>query len=110
MTADQTITLSEAISEQTNGIVLVWSAYSSGSAKNYYWEFCYVPKYHVAAHNGTGVSFPLAANNYGIMGYKYLYIRDTSIDGADGNNASGTGSAGVTYTNNYFVLRYVIGV
>lgn len=109
MRADQTAALSEAISAQPNGIMLVWSAYSGDAAKNYYWEFTPVPKHFIKAHNGTGVSFHLAANSYGVMGYKYLYISDTSIAGADNNNNGGSGAAGVTYTNNYFVLRYVIG-
>jgi len=110
MNETQTITLSEAISSQPNGVILVWSAYSDGAAKNYYWEFTQVPKYHVEAHNGTGMSIHLAANNFGVAAYKYLYVSDTSITGADTNNDSGADSyAGINYTNSYFVLRYVIG-
>ena len=45
-----------------------------------------------------------------MMATKYIYISDTTITGTDDNATVGTGTSGVTYTNNRFVLRYVIGV
>ena len=39
-----------------------------------------------------------------------LYINNEYITGHASNNALGTGASGITYTNNAFVLRYVIGV
>ena len=47
---------------------------------------------------------------FSVMASKYLYINDTSIVGNDNNDKTGTGTSGIVYTNNGFVLRYVIGV
>lgn len=110
MNASQTMTLSEAVSAQPHGIVLVWSAYSSG-ALNHSWNYHFVPKNHVSAHNGTGVSFLLVDGSGAAMGRKYVYISNTSVAGSDYNtSASTTSGSGITWKNNYYVLRYVIGV
>jgi hypothetical protein len=48
--------------------------------------------------------------SFGLYAAKYLYINDDRIVGNDNNTATGTGACGITYANNGFVLRYVIGV
>lgn len=111
MTSGHTATLSESISSQANGIVLVFSRYSSSTAQNYNFNTIFIPKSQVANHSGAGHSFIMTTDGtFSVMASKYLYINDTSIVGNDNNDKTGTGASGIVYTNNGFVLRYVIGV
>lgn len=108
MVASQTANLSQKVSDQATGIVLCWSAYSGG-AQDSNWVYTFVPKWHVSAHRGTGVTINMAAGNFAHIGVKYVYVGESSIVGHDYNNKSGTAN-GITYANNYWVLRAVIGV
>ena len=111
MTSGHTATLSESISSQANGLVLVFSRYSSSTAQDYNFNTIFVPKSQVANHSGAGHNFIMTTDGtFSVMASKYLYINDTSIVGHDNNNKTGTGASGIVYTNNGFVLRYVIGV
>lgn len=111
MNANQTITLSEPISKQCNGIVLVFSRYSSSTAQNYHFNTHFVSKYQISKHAGCGHSFMITNDGtMSLFAVKYLYINDDSIKGNDVNESTGTGSSGITYTNNAYVLRYVVGV
>lgn len=111
MTASQTITLAERVSAQKNGIVLVFSRYSSGTAQNYHFNHAFVHKAFVKVHPGVGNTFLMTTDgSFSVMATKYLYIHDDHIDGNAINEATGTGTSGVKYENNGFVLRYVIGV
>lgn len=109
MTEGHKVTLSEAVTAQPNGIVLVWSAYTDGTAQNYGFETNFIPKHYVKAHAGCGMDFPLFRQCFSKAACKYLYINNTSISGHANNDATGTAN-GITYDNSYFVLRYVIGV
>ena len=109
MSNNQTADLSEAVSEQLSGIVLVWSAYSGG-AKDYDWIYQFVPKYHVMFRNGQGVSTGVMCNAAGsYVGTKYVYVFDDHITGYTSNSTSQTGS-GISFQNAHWVLRYVLGV
>ena len=111
MTAGHTVDLSKTpISEQPNGIVLLFSAYENNEAQDYNWHSFFIPKAFIETHSGNGILFPMFTQNFGAVGNKYLYISDTRITGHANNTATGTGSSGITYKNNYWVLRYVIGV
>lgn len=110
MTSDQTVTLSETISKQPNGIVLVFSGYANGAATDTSFHCRYIPKMMVSAHNGKGQCIQLTTSTLTYFATKYLYISDDKITGHDNNTLTGTGTCGITYTNNRFVLRYVIGV
>lgn len=112
MTAGQTANLSQPISKQLTGIILVFSRYdvASGEALNEHFSYEFVPKQMIALHEGKGSIFNLSTSNGSYSGSKYLYISDSSIAGHDNNSATGTGVNGVKYDNNRFVLRYVIGV
>lgn len=110
MKGNQTITLSEKISEQVNGIVLVFSEYKNGSAQDYNFSCHFVPKEFVSLWPGYGSSFFLNNSKLGLVGSKYLYIKDDEISGNAANEETGTGTSGIKYTNNRFVLREVIGV
>lgn len=110
MLASQTVSLPEAISKQKNGIVLIFGEYISGAAGNSAFHCFFIPKKQVELQPGKGHTFTLATGKFGYMATKYLYINDTSIVGHADNNATGTGTSGITYTNNRFILQYVIGV
>lgn len=104
MTADHTITLSEPISQQTSGIVLIFSAYD-GEAKPYNFHCFFVPKQFVSLYNGKGMYFSLVDFDPANDARKYLYIKDTTIQG-NANN----GGVHHNLNNSKFVLREVIGV
>lgn len=111
MIESQTITLAEAISKQPNGIVLVFSRYSNGAAAEHNFNSFFVSKTFVAEKQGGGSMFFMGADpTFVMLAAKYLYINDTTIKGHASNDATGTATTGITYTNNGFVLRYVIGV
>ena len=108
MTAGHTITLAEAVSAQRHGIVLVFCAYNGTEDTNYSWQSFFVPKQLVAIST-SGHTFALSRGKFTYTGTKYLYINDTSISGHADNSLTGSAN-GITYANNKFVLRYVIGV
>jgi len=111
MNDTQAITLSEAVSEQPSGIVLVFSRYSASTAQNYHFNHFFVHKAFVAAHPGAGSQFLMTTDgSLSVVASKYLYINDTSIKGNANNSESGTAASGIIYNNAGFVLRYVIGV
>lgn len=102
------ISLSEPISEQRTGIVLMWSAYENGSARNYDFEYHFIPK-NMLGMSEVGANFPLGTANFSKVGCKYLYISDDHIRGYSNNDTTGSGS-GNNYANNYWALRAVFGV
>lgn len=111
MSASQTVTLPEPVSAQNNGIVLVFSRYSSSTVRDYHFNHAFVHKMFVKLHPGVGSSFTMTTDgSFSVMATKYLYIHDDRIDGNAINEAAGTGTSGIKYENNGFVLRYVIGV
>lgn len=110
MTAGHTVELAEKVSEQPSGISLVFSEYYDGEAKNQTFVSFFVSKRLVANHGGCGHSFMMTTSNLAYFATKYLYIHDTKIVGHNNNSLTGTATSGIKYTNNRFVLRYVIGV
>jgi len=109
MTAGHTIALSEPVSEQPTGIMLVFSEYADGAAVDSTWLHQPILKEWVALHPGKAECVQLSTSNLAYFATKYLYIHDDKIVGHNNNNLTGTGACGITYTNNRFVLRYVIG-
>lgn len=111
MNGSQTATLSEAVSAQPTGIVIMFSPYSSGTGQNWDWHRFFIPKSHVANHNDQSMEFTMSNVWFDSFGAKILYISDTKIRGHDGNQqGSTTAGSGVKYQNNNYVMRYVIGV
>lgn len=108
MTNDQIANLSEPISKQKSGIVLVFARYMQNE-EPYAWSSFFVPKYAVNGYNGSGHSFIMATNCFAVVATKYLYIRDASIQGNE-NNINADTANGITFNNSAFTLRYVIGV
>lgn len=124
MQASQTIKLSEKISKQPNGIKLVFCRYYNNQVVDQQMQTFTVSKTEVAITGkmgtyengnpratGAGHTFLLtSAANFTLMAAKYLYIADEYITGNDNNKTGETvGACGVTYTNNAYVLRLVIG-
>jgi hypothetical protein len=109
MNADHSLTLSEKVSDQPNGIVLVFSRYANGAAEDSNYNHFFVSKKHIAQHNGSGSAFFMTAVNFSYICAKYLYISNDRITGNANNSLTGTNN-GVTFANNAYVLRYVIGV
>ena len=99
----------ELVSEQSHGVVLVFSRYNGG-VKDI--DFCsfFIPKYQTINHNHCGMNFIMSDVEGNVMAKKYLYIHDTGITGYVNNNTTVNGSCSVNWTNNGFVLRYVVGV
>ena len=110
MTETHKITFTEPASKQPAGIVLVFSEYNDGAARNQTWSSHFVHKSLIADYPGTGNVFWMSTSNGAYVATKYLYIKDDGITGHANNGIVITGTAGVTLTNNRFVLRYVIGV
>ena len=108
MTSSHTAHLSEAVSAQPNGIVLVFCAYNGRDDTNHSWQSFFVPKQLVALSTAAH-TFTLSSGKFTYVGIKHLYINNTSITGHADNILTGT-SNGIRYTNDKFILRYVIGV
>lgn len=111
MNAGQTVNLSQKVSEQKSGIVLVWQAYSNGAVQTYDFNFTFIPKWQVSVNSSRGVSCFLTDSTAGVIGTKYVYVYDDKIVG---NNANSNGAtkrnSGITTTNNRWVLTHVLGV
>lgn len=99
----QSAPLSQRISDQQTGIIMVWSAYANGASQNYNWHFTFVPKYHVISSAGAGVSdgWSRGADSAAVLVSKYVYVTDTVLNGNANNSVS---------PNNNIVLRAVLGV
>lgn len=109
MTAGHTAPLKEPVSNQPTGIMLVFSEFLDGAASDSTFIHRPVLRDWVALHPGKAECIQLSTSNLAFFATKYLYIHDDKIVGHDNNNKTGTGTCGITYTNNRFVLRYVIG-
>lgn len=110
-TDGQTAKFSGRVSEQKNGIVLVWSRYVDGEgAKDDQFVCNFIPNKIVAQKEGKGHTFTLFANSFSNVSAKYVYISDNRLTGHTNNTETGTGAIGLKYNNKYFCLRYVIGV
>lgn len=111
MNDNQHATLSEPISKQQNGILLVFGRYTNSTVYDDNFTTHFVSKAHVAAHPGCGHVFMMTTDAiFDIFAAKYLYISDDSLSGHANNTKNETGACGITYSNSDFVLRYVIGV
>ena len=111
MRDNQTAKLSENISKQTNGIALIFSYYNieTSAAENHSFNIFFVPKAFIELMGSYGCTFHMSGTRFSNMCCKYLYIHDDKITGNANNDATGT-NGGITYANNKYVLRYVIGV
>lgn len=111
MNGGQTINLSEEITAQRNGIVLVWYGFNATAMTriNGITSYQFVPKWQIESENESFVIQNMSYENFGKIGTKNLTINNKSITGNNSNTAKGT-SNGITYDNSAFVLSYVLGV
>ena len=109
MIADNTADLSEAVSRQQSGIVLVFSRYISNTAQDYYYSCHFFPKQILTVVSSASATYLMATSKLEAISAKYVKIADTAITGDAANNATGTAN-GVTFNNGQFALRFVIGV
>lgn len=111
MSNTQTASLSESITSQQNGIVLVFSIYDveEGAATDTGFSTFFIPKKLIELHDGYGMCFELTSFDGEFRAHKYLYVGDNSITGHVNNNQNVT-KGGTTYKNKSFVLRHVLGV
>lgn len=108
MDADDSATFSQLVSEQLNGIILVFSKYSNGAVSDTAFSCHFIPKQIVSSRFPH--TFILSTPNFESVGVKNLYIGNDSITGHSDNTTTGTAASGITYANGNFALRYVIGV
>ena len=111
MVGSNTINLSQKVSEQKTGIVLMWQAYVDGKPQSYDLNYTFVPKHHTLVFPGSGVTCWLSNSSGKIVATKYVYVHNDKIVGNNVNDDGATKRAsGITTTNNYWVLTYVLGV
>lgn len=114
MNENQSITLSEKISQQPTGIVIIWSAYRDGQARDFHWYFQFVPKFILSLPSTTKQFdtdiFLCAGGQSQYAAMKELTITDDVIYGRVGNSSNKLIVNGITCVNNEWVLRAVIGV
>lgn len=112
MNASQTATLSQSVSAQAHGIILIFSYYYNNTGDDSHFCSFFVPKEFVATFPGVGMVFNMRRHMVFAPATKYLYITNTKITGHANNWESGTANtaAGVNWANNTFVMRRVIGV
>ena len=112
MTKDTTISLSENISKQTSGIVLVFSrgtnSFNESEYEDSYWHTFFVPKSIINIDNGGATSFVLFRESD--INVKKVYINSASIKGHATNDNQLYSLMGKMVNNRHFVLRYVYGV
>lgn len=96
--------LSELISAQKTGIVLVWSPYVE--SVNIQCQF--IKKEAISLFPETTHSVFLCNTAFTKVAAKSVYVHDDVILGNPYNTASGTAS-GITYNNADYTLRYVLG-
>lgn len=115
MAGSDSVSLSESISKQPNGIVLVFSYIIDGYIYDSDSTCFFVPKLRLsigdnnAGSLGAGVNFFISGQLGNNVSLKKLYLNDTFIRGDSENEEEHTYN-GITYKNSTMVLRYVIGV
>jgi len=117
MNGDSAVAFDGKVSEQEHGIVLVFSYFEQNegdtepTAQDHSWSCHFVPKVMVELNNGGAHTFLMTINaTMKTFGAKHLHISDTGITGDDANSQAAESQCGITFSNNNYVLRYVIGV
>ena len=108
MNASQSVELIEPISAQKNGIVLVF-ADNSNITSDYASHTFFIHKLQLDITEERKHRFLLSSGMFDFVAAKTLFIYDSDIFGYADNEANGTGASGISYTNNAFVLQYVLG-
>ena len=111
MGENTSITFSDTVDNQQNGILLVFSLYRNNAAEDVSITTAFIGKKEIELLPGAPHFYLMGINaGMSVIGAKYLYVANDGITGHSGNTTSGTAASGITFNNNNFVLRYVIGV
>lgn len=113
MHENQTLTLSQKVSEQKTGIILCWTAYAyeTATVQTYDNNYSFIPKEHVLNRSGAGVAMLLSQPGMSAVCAKYVYIADTTIQGNKENSRLRTDlTNGIISDSRCWVLRKVLGV
>lgn len=110
MQGNQQANLSQPISAQQNGIILLFQPYRDGNPTNWGWYTHFFPKSIINfVGAGYGQSITIPDNSAGIQAGKYLYFYDNYIEGNDKNGQTTT-MFGQAVDNRNIVLTKVIGI
>ena len=112
MSRDHDIKLSENISKQANGIILVWCRYQDNAILYTDYAYTFISKTHVmySESNNRSVGCWMADSDGSIIAKKHLYISDNHIYGNDINARNTYTASGITFTPKSFVLVNVLGI
>lgn len=106
MGSGTTITLSESVSAQKHGIVLIFSRNG-----DYGFTSIFVPKKLLGAYGEVSSVYLMNTSLFDYIGAKNLTIKDKSIVGhADNGKTATNTTSGITYHNEAFFLRRVVGI
>jgi len=110
MNGNQYAPLSEKISEQKNGIVLLFQPYRNNEPQPW-GHYCYFfPKHLIELlGNGFGHTLTIPDSDYGIQAGKYIYFYDDYLQGNNANTSVAT-MFGTSVDSKNVVLTAVIGV
>ena len=100
MQGSHTITPSIPISQCFTGWNLWWSWFENGSVSNSQWVVQHIDKSFVATNSGQGTIVTLASSTGATISQKYVYPKDTTIQGYDSN---------ANNPSKNWVLRMVVG-
>lgn len=106
MGAGVEINLSEQVSRQKTGIVLIWSPYGTDVRENLHYQ--YIPKESISLFGETTHSIFLCNTNMTKVGCKSVTIGDDYIKGSQYNMSEGQHN-GIIFNNADYTLRYVLG-
>ena len=110
MFAGQTAPLSEKISEQKNGIALLFQPYREYKPQPWGQYVYFLPKIYLKVMGeGNGICLTIPDDEYGVQAGKYLYFYDDRIEGNDHNKNIVT-MFGQSIDNKNVVLTAVFGV
>ena len=111
MSSTTEITLSESISSQMFGIVVVFKRYDASSGQSFHYNSFFIPKGLVQLEGGGGWSCTMVSE-WIYLSCKYLYITDTKIKGHTMNTTEkgDVGTTGFILNNNIYKLCYVFGI
>lgn len=100
------IELSEQVSRQKTGIVLIWSPYGTDVRENLHYQ--YIPKESISLFGETTHSIFLCNTNMTKVGCKSVTVGDDYIKGSQYNMSEGQHN-GIIFNNADYTLRYVLG-
>ncbi|MBB4072040.1 DUF859 family phage minor structural protein [Canibacter oris] len=98
MSAGHRAQLSQPVSAQANGIVLIWGRIDGGRTYDFDFQTNFIPKSFIAGVAYREFTFPVIVGD--ALGRKVFYVYNDRIEGHQLSGQPG---------NNYWVLRYVYG-